>query len=446
MKIIGLEVENVKRIKVLEITPTGDTVIIGGENAQGKSSVLDAIWMALGGTDAIPSDPIRHGATKAAIRLNLGEPKFDPKTGEPVPNPDGPYLSVERTFTAKGSYLKVKRADGAAVASPQALLDSLVGRLSFDPLAFARMPAKQQAETLRSLVGLDTTALDAERAALYADRTNVNRDLDRAKARAASQLTFADAPKAEVSVADLSKELSAAQEHNQKRTELATVVAIIKRAIETINGESARLVDAIKDAETRLADLKRQAGSFAVMLSAETTKLDKAEAAYVAVAEIPCQPIIAMVAAADSVNAKVRANAMAATLAAEVKANQQASDKLTDRLAAIDAEKQEKLASAKFPVAGLSFDAAGVVFNGVPFDQASDAEKLRVSVAIGMAANPTLRVIRIRDGSLLDEKSLAAIDEMVAKNDFQAWIERVGDKDKCAIILEDGMVRGTEGF
>ena len=38
-KIIKLQAENVKRLKAIEITPAGNTVIITGKNAQGKSSV-----------------------------------------------------------------------------------------------------------------------------------------------------------------------------------------------------------------------------------------------------------------------------------------------------------------------------------------------------------------------------------------------------------------------
>ena len=50
IKINRLEVENVKRIKAVkvELTPTGLT-IIGGNNGQGKTSVLDAITWTLGG-------------------------------------------------------------------------------------------------------------------------------------------------------------------------------------------------------------------------------------------------------------------------------------------------------------------------------------------------------------------------------------------------------------
>ncbi|HFU5273129.1 TPA: AAA family ATPase, partial [Streptococcus pyogenes] len=58
-----LEIENVKRIKAVKIEPsaTGLT-IIGGNNNQGKTSVLDAIAWALGGNKYKPSQAMREGS------------------------------------------------------------------------------------------------------------------------------------------------------------------------------------------------------------------------------------------------------------------------------------------------------------------------------------------------------------------------------------------------
>ena len=49
MRIVRLTASNVKRLKAVDITPDGTLQIITGRNAQGKTSVLDAIWLALGG-------------------------------------------------------------------------------------------------------------------------------------------------------------------------------------------------------------------------------------------------------------------------------------------------------------------------------------------------------------------------------------------------------------
>ena len=99
------------------------------------------------------------------------------------------------------------------------------------------------------------------------------------------------------------------------------------------------------------------------------------------------------------------------------------------------------LAAASFPVAGLSFGEEGLLYQDRPLEQASSAEQLRVSVAMGLALNPQLKVLLIRDGSLLDGDSMRTIAEMAEAAEAQVWIERVGDGDPAAIVIEDGSVR-----
>ena len=48
MVIVELIAENFKKLKMVRISPEGNTVIITGKNAQGKTSVLDSFFAALG--------------------------------------------------------------------------------------------------------------------------------------------------------------------------------------------------------------------------------------------------------------------------------------------------------------------------------------------------------------------------------------------------------------
>lgn len=64
IKINKLEIENVKRIKAVKIEPTKNGLtIVGGNNNQGKTSVLDSIAWALGGDRYKPSNATRDGST-----------------------------------------------------------------------------------------------------------------------------------------------------------------------------------------------------------------------------------------------------------------------------------------------------------------------------------------------------------------------------------------------
>jgi hypothetical protein len=111
------------------------------------------------------------------------------------------------------------------------------------------------------------------------------------------------------------------------------------------------------------------------------------------------------------------------------------------KLDAAQQEREQLLQSASFPIKGLSVTADGVTYNGIPLQQISDAEKIKIGIAISMALNPKLRVLRITDGSLLDTKSLQTIQRMADKHDYQIWIERVDESGKVGIYIEEGEVK-----
>ena len=202
--IVKLTAENVKRIRAVEISPQGNLVVIGGRNAQGKSSVLDAILYGLGGAKMLPDVPVRRGMKALAVGLDLGE------------------LVVTRTRTAAGSAtLVVKPKAGKPLGSPQAVLDKLTGGISFDPLNFTRLLPHQQAETLRQLAGLDFTTADAAKQKLYDERLVLGRELKAAEARLDATIPCDNGvPDTEVSAAEILVEQSAAAKKNAENGRL----------------------------------------------------------------------------------------------------------------------------------------------------------------------------------------------------------------------------------
>ena len=137
-------------------------------------------------------------------------------------------------------------------------------------------------------------------------------------------------------------------------------------------------------------------------------------------------------------NGDIRAKLASAAVMSDLTFAKEASVELTASIEGVDHAKAEAIGSAGLPVAGLGFDDLGVTLNGVPFSQSSAAERLRTSIAIAMAANPTIRVIRITDGSLLDSANLAVIEEMATAADFQIWIEKVDETGTVGFTVEDG--------
>jgi DNA repair exonuclease SbcCD ATPase subunit len=419
MRIVNLKAENIKKLVAVEISPTDNTVIVTGKNGAGKSSVLDAIWWALSGTKHIQDKPIRDGQTKASIRLDLGT------------------IIVERVFSEKGSSLKVMADNGAKFPEPQTMLDKLLGAITFDPLEFARMKAKDQYETLRQLVKLevDIDDLEQQNKVDYDRRTEVNRRVkaleEQIKGLEASRMK--DAPKERVDVVALSNEINGVRE-NYRAIQDATK-KVEAADVSVLTGEQA-----VQEAEARLQQAKQ---NLARLTEAQ-------QAAKRALADLPPvdteagKALQERLEKSQEINRHVdTAEAVEANLAEKRAALTQDTAESEGLTKAIEERTQRKtaaIAGAKMPIDGLSLDGGRVLFNGIPLDQASSAEQLRVSTAIAMASNPELRVIRIKDGSLLDPDGMAMLKAMANESDFQIWIERVADSDPIAVVIEDGSV------
>jgi hypothetical protein len=157
----------------------------------------------------------------------------------------------------------------------------------------------------------------------------------------------------------------------------------------------------------------------------------------------PRSEVRARLDAAKATNAAVDRTNRRKVLKAEAEKLEKEADAITARMEARAKQKQDAIAAAKMPVDGITFADGAVLLNGVPFDQASDAEQLRASVAIAMAGEPRLRVLRIREGSLLDEDGLRLVAQMAEAKDWQVWVERVSSDGKGGFVIEDGHVRAT---
>jgi hypothetical protein len=416
MKIIRLNAENVKRLKAVDISTNGQAVqIVAGRNAQGKSSVLDSIWMALDWKSAAKETPrpIRDGEEQARVKLDLGD------------------LVVTRWWENGKSTLLVEGADGGKVKRPQELLDSLLGHLSFDPLEFVQQGDREQVQTLLSLVDLpfNPAEIERDREDLYDARRVIGQDLARAKGAFESLPAPAhDLPDAEVSTSGLLAEYDAAAQEIQRR-------AGIERRVQDAAEAEARAAEAVQLAQTALLEAQARHAN-------ATTAAGEARQAVVALGPVPdVDSIKARLATLEETNARVRSAAQHRAARRQWADLQAEYDAKTEAIAALDARKAEGLAAARFPIDGLSFGEGGVTYNGVPFCQASSGEQLRVSLALAMAMNPELRVIRITDGSLLDSSNMALIEQMAQDNDYQVWVEVVSDSpDGPGVLIEDGTV------
>lgn len=425
MRIIGLSVENFKRIQAVNIKPGEGLNVVGGKNGNGKTSLLDAIEVALGGKRSAPPKPVRNGQKSSRIVL---------KTDGDESRHLSPLI-VTRTFTEDGkSQLEIRTADGYKAPSPQSILDDLYSQVAFDPLAFTRLKPKEQADSLRALVGLDFSALDAEYKQVYDERTRVNKQGVEMAAKLKGLPFHEDVPEQEVSVSDLMDELERRESVNRQN-------AVSRYSAKDARQEVLRLTGVVRSTREQIARLQRELASQERDLAEAEKQAKETEDQACRLLDEDTEEIRQKIKYAESTNAKVRSNRQRAELEASLAAKREESSRLSARLKEIDAIKAQQMSEAKWPVDGLGFDSDGIALNGLPFEQASSAEKLRVSVAMGVAMNPTLRVMLIRDGSLLDDEHLEIVRKMAEEFDTQVFMERVSEGDECAVIISDGMVK-----
>jgi DNA repair exonuclease SbcCD ATPase subunit len=426
MRIVKLEAENVKRLRAVSITPDGAVVRIQGANGAGKSSVLDSIAYALGGEKLCPAKPIRRGQDRARVVVELDED-----------------LVVERRWSEGGSKLEVRTKNGLKHPSPQKLLDGLVGRLSFDPLAFLRLKPTEQAETLRALSGVDLSKFDSARALAYQRRTEWNRQVAQLKARL-SAMPEIEAPDELVSSADL---LAEQERRNGVKGVNARRRAALQEATADVAGWDKRVIafeDEVAALRKKLAAAEKNVADSKAEAERMRAAIQDTEAEISALVDPDMTEVPGKLREVEAVNERIRQKRARAAIAEELRGSEEQADVLDKEIASIDAGKEKTLAEAKFPVAGLGFADEGVTLEGLPLEQASSAEQLRVSLAMSIALNPKLRVMLIRDGSLLDEKSLAAVAAMAEQNDCQVWLEMVAPGATCGVVIEDGAVVGAE--
>jgi hypothetical protein len=429
LRIVALEAANIKAIRAVAIVPDGRVVQITGANGAGKSSVIDSIFYALAGKKALPSEPVRAGEDSAYIYLDMGE------------------VMVTRRFGADGKTdLVVEAQNGARFQSPQRMLDELLGELSFDPLKFASAEPRAQLETLRGLVKLDVDvdALDGLNAQDYELRRDVNRD---AKSLAERVVTLAEGLDLEmdvtpIDVSELTAQMAAASAENSAIMSRRTEIASLDLRLKELHSQRESIRAEIERLEEKYDRIGQDWGR-ATLLLEEKREADAA-AIIVDVRELQEQINEAGKTNSRKERQHQQRNAYAAAVT-DLADKQATSNLLSDRMDERTAEKTAAIARAKMPVEGLSFGNGEVRFGGKPFAQASQAERIRVSFAVAMAMNPQIRVALIRDGSLLDSKNLALIEQMAEEHDFQVFLERVDESGKIGIMITDGEVTSIDG-
>ena len=406
MKINKLEIENVKRIKAVKVEPKENGLtIIGGNNNQGKTSVLDSIAWALGGDRFKPSQAEREGS-------------MVPPTLHIVMN-NG--LVVER----KGKNSALKVTDPSGKKAGQQLLNEFVEQLALDLPKFMEASGKEKAQVLLQIIGVGDklTELEKEEKELYNERLYVGRTADQKEKFAKEQPYFPEAPKELISPSDLirqQQEILAKNGENQRKREY---LHQLEQEYQKINEQLSALLK--KQGEVK-KDLETARKSASDLQDESTKELEES------------------IANIEEINRKVRANLDKEKAEDDAKVYREQYNALSGKIEEIRKGKKQLLETAALPLPELSVLDGELIYRGQKWDNMSGSERLKVSTAIVRKLNPNCGFVLLDKLEQMDMKTLQEFGAWLEAEGLQAIATRVSTGGECSILIEDGYVVGQE--
>lgn len=409
VKINSLEFENVKRIRAIALEPSASGLtVIGGDNNQGKTSVLDTIAWALGGDRYKPSNPVRDGSAippKIKVTLSNG-------------------LIVERS--GKNSALKVTDPNGKR--SGQQLLNSFIEELALNLPKFMESSNRDKANTLLQIIGVGNQLrqLEYKETDIYNRRRSIGQIADQKKKFAKEMAFYPDAPKEPVSAMELIRRqqsiLAVNGENQRKREQSSYLIAQRNRLAtevqeleEKLGQKKAELEQAIKD-----ADISAQSAANLQDQSTEEIERDLENI--------------------EAINIKVRANCDREKAEQEAQQYSQQYDGLTEELEKVRQDKIDLLNGAQLPLEGLGVEDGDLTYHGKKWDGMSGSDQLKVATAIVRTLNPQCGFVLLDKLEQMDLKTMQDFGAWLQSQNLQAIATRVSTGSECTIIIEDGLV------
>lgn len=418
--VIALDATNFKGIEAIHIDPkSGKPVILSGDNEAGKSSILDAIEFAFTGKNV--SQPLRKGSKRGQVILDLGDSEQT--------------LKITRKITASGDNLILTGPDGASMPKAQTVLNGMFKAITIDPLDFMDQEPKEQAETLKEMLGLTETldALSAQEKVAFDNRATKNAEVKTLQAQFDAIVIPPGTPEKPVDVVGITTLI---EQHN-------AIISSAEKAMRNYR-DAAReqgtaenlvidLANQIAALQARLDAAKKLAETAKLTHAQEKEKADKlageAEDATKAIEALKQQ-----LGNAQSINTAVANKARKAELRKTLATATAAADALT---ATIKKKRDAKLIAvqqAKLPVEGLEITDDGIMFEGIPLQDINTAKKIRVCCALAMAEKPDVRVLFIREGALANTETKETIFAVARENGFQVWMENFSEKPLAGAI------------
>ncbi|HEN8903819.1 TPA: AAA family ATPase [Streptococcus agalactiae] len=402
-----LEIENVKRIKAVKVEPSSKGLtIIGGNNNQGKTSVLDSIAWVLGGNKFKPSQAAREGTmVPPTLKITMSN-----------------GLIVER----KGKNSSLKVIDPNGQKGGQQLLDSFVEELAINLPKFMDGTPKEKADVLLEIIGVgdQLAELELKEKELYNQRHTIGVIADQKEKFAKEQPYYNDAPKELISIADLIQQQQEVLAKNGENARKRQNLSVIQQNHQFKQSEVEHLKQQLATAEKQLQEL--------------SSDLEIAQRDTMSLIDESTAEIEENISNIEEVNRKVRANLDKDKAEEDAKLQREQYNILTNDIESIRQQKRDLLINADLPLEGLSVDDGKLLYLGQEWDNMSGSQQLIVATAIVRKLKPDCGFVLIDKLEQMDNITLEQFGKWLEQEGLQAIATRVSTGEECAIIIEDG--------
>lgn len=401
-KIKTLHVQRLRNVLEAKIEFDWSLVKISWDNWAWKSTIVDAIFLAILWKTYIGKwrnieNLVTNWQEKSEIEVTL---EWSWKK-----------LRITRKVTENGNTSLDIRSSDPDEKLYQKDLDNLLSEFTVDPLEFTNKTKKEQYEIMKTVSWIDTTRIENE-IELQEEKTKSARAIA-TEHKKTLENAWTPEKVERVDVSKYTEEYEQAQQHNNKID---------------------RMVQERENIQENIQKLKRELSLLEWRLWSANEEIEKAGDKRDTTA------IKELLDTADETNKK------ATMWERYVELKQKASDtevsliKNKELLEELREQRKKMIQEAQMPIENMEFnEKEWVIINDIPFDQHSSAEQLKYACKISTSLNPELKVIYIKDGSLLDSKSMEQLAQFSETEWYQILCERVWE-EADSIVMREGEI------
>lgn len=404
MKILKIEMENYKKVRVFECELNGDNMIVVGKPDEGKTTAISALW------DVIESkqDALRHGAKSGFIRITLGDP-------------DKPYQVIaERKITKKTNSIIIRDAEGKKLDRKS--FTDLVYSISADPLKVVDLKGAKLTEFLLACVkmpdGYDIESLDKISLELEQKRLDAFRAIKICERKLGEKPEHAekvDALKVHEDIVTINtlRDHRDKIKHEQQRSH--EIVERLNARIDELKNEIIQCESEINVHSEKIAELDMSNENIEAKLQDAGNDLyDEMKRKYEN---------------AIAINEKAMVYAQWLEREHELNCAINEHKKIDDKIKKVNKDKKTAMENARYPVDGLVIDDGKVYFEGSLLENCGTEKQIYVSTALVASQINGIKAMRVDRAESMGKEGREALLKVCSDLGIQVCMSIVKDSE-----------------